>query len=485
VLSYLACCHCKEVCVALPPLLWAFDRAFLADRWRTVVRERGVPHLAILAVWGYTLRPVIAGAAGGAEAAGIGFGLNITPFQYLLTETEVLLHYLRLAVWPTGQVGDALDWPVAKSVGEVAPALAAVVALFLTGAVLLYLRPAVGFLFAWFFVVLGPTSSVVPIRDVMFEHRMYLPLVAVLTGLVFAADAALRAVPFRYSLGRPAVALTLLAVAAVALGRATAARNAVYRTNNAFLENAYAVRPDNLRAKGSVANIRLTEGRYDEARKMLDEVGAVNPTVTTYRIFIGHIAYLNGRFERAADYFRGLLADPWEGMSRYVYRFLIPCELAAKRYADAATHAREHVAKFPDSGPYRLILAACELSAGDPAAARIAAADALVRDPAAATTLAAEARQALFAKHPVPAAQGGLWEVAYWWAAAANLAANDANPEWLDTQAQLAARLGRFADAKAVGAKGVAASATDPVWKAAHEERLMHYRKNEVYGPKD
>jgi len=85
----------------------------------------------------------------------------------------------------------------------------------------------------------------------------------------------------------------------------------------------------------------------------------------------------------------------------------------------------------------------------------------------------------------VPAAQKGLWEVAYWKIAAANLATGDRNPEWMDTQAQLAARLGRFPEAVAAGEKGLAASAADPLWRAAHQDRLKLYRASQVYGPKD
>ena len=34
----------------------------------------------------------------------------------------------------------------------------------------------VGFWAAWVFLNLAPTSTILPIRDLAFEHRMYLPL---------------------------------------------------------------------------------------------------------------------------------------------------------------------------------------------------------------------------------------------------------------------------------------------------------------------
>ncbi len=87
----------------------------------------------------------------------------------------MLITYLRLAVWPDA-LCFAYDLMPPKSFGEiVAPALAIVALLGLTGWAVVK-RPALGFLGAAFFLILAPTSSIVPILDAAFEHRMYLPL---------------------------------------------------------------------------------------------------------------------------------------------------------------------------------------------------------------------------------------------------------------------------------------------------------------------
>ena len=119
--------------------------------------------------------------------------------SYALTEPKAILHYLRAAVWPYplcavlrlagGRVvaGDLVSaWPWWGLCG-----LATVWALVR--------QPAWGFVGAWFFVILAPTSSVVPTRDVVVEHRMYLPLAAVLTLLVLGV---LRGWPVRCRSGR-------------------------------------------------------------------------------------------------------------------------------------------------------------------------------------------------------------------------------------------------------------------------------------------
>ena len=64
-------------------------------------------------------------------------------------------------------------------------------------------KPWLGYLGVWFFVILAPTSSIVPIKDLAFEHRMYLPLAAVVVLAVFSADYSLKLLFDGMSLAKP------------------------------------------------------------------------------------------------------------------------------------------------------------------------------------------------------------------------------------------------------------------------------------------
>ena len=90
----------------------------------------------------------------------------------------MILHYLRLAFWPGGLCLD-YGWPVARTAGEIVPGAIVVGGLLAATVWALVRRPMWGFLGAWFFLMLAPTSSILPIEDLAFEHRMYLPLAAV------------------------------------------------------------------------------------------------------------------------------------------------------------------------------------------------------------------------------------------------------------------------------------------------------------------
>lgn len=173
----------KEVMAVLPVVAVAFDRIFLSNSWRTLAMRRGWVHAGLLAITGwmfYATRSAFDTTHGG--SAGLGLK-SVTPWEYLSSQPGVLLHYLRLTVWPDRLCFDYL-WPVARSPWEIYPAGLLIVGLLLGTVWALWRRPALGFLGLCWFAILAPTSSVIPIADLAFEHRMYLPLAPLVTLFV-------------------------------------------------------------------------------------------------------------------------------------------------------------------------------------------------------------------------------------------------------------------------------------------------------------
>ncbi len=97
--------------------------------------------------------------------------------SYLLTQPRVLLTYIRLLLIPVNQNLD-YDYPITKSLLELPSLLSILVLAFiLISAVKLFRRQRlISFGVAWFFLTLLPESSIIPLNDVIFEHRLYLPL---------------------------------------------------------------------------------------------------------------------------------------------------------------------------------------------------------------------------------------------------------------------------------------------------------------------
>src|SRR5262249_34594620 len=103
---------------------------------------------------------------------------GISPYSYFLTELRVIVRYIQITFIPAG-LNLAYDFPPSNSFLEPRVILSSLVLLgFLSWAWWLRKRqPIVSFSILWFFITLAPTSSFFPIRDVIFEHRLYLPMV--------------------------------------------------------------------------------------------------------------------------------------------------------------------------------------------------------------------------------------------------------------------------------------------------------------------
>ena len=173
-------------------------------------------------------------------SAGFGKAGLATPVEYALSQAGVIAHYIRLSLWPANLCLD-YAWPVAKSASEIALPLALILILLAAGVGSLRRAPAFGFLAAWFFLILAPSSSIMPINDLAAEHRMYLPLMAVVIFVVTAGFLLLQKMPYALRAG-------IVAGLVLALGIQTIKRNADYESKFQIWSDVVEKRPENLRA---------------------------------------------------------------------------------------------------------------------------------------------------------------------------------------------------------------------------------------------
>ena len=253
----------KEVMVAAPLLVLLYDCTFFAGSWRGAWRARGKIHVALFSTW-IILALLVAGTQSRGGTA--GFSAGISPWHYALTQCEALVHYLRVAFWPVPLVFD-YGTPVVRDLATVAPHAVLLLALLAVTAWALVRKPALGFLGAWFFVILAPSSSLVPVAtQTIAEHRMYLPLAAVVT-LITLGLATLA--------GRRGLAI-LVALALVA-GVLTAQRNLVYHSELLLWGDTVAHRPENSRAHTNLGIALAEAGRLPEAIAQYDASLALQP----------------------------------------------------------------------------------------------------------------------------------------------------------------------------------------------------------------
>lgn len=257
----------KEHTITLPLALLAVEAAcFPPLPWRRAL-QRVAPValllLAVLVVWLSTWAPArLAPIAAETNpllrllyaAAPAG---DVSPLTYLATQCLVVPRYLALVVLPWGFNIDH-HVPLVRAVSlPVLGGAVLLVALPTLGVLALRRRPLVGFALLWIALTLAVESSIVPITDVMMEHRMYLPLVGVALLLALAGRALHAAAPRLAGAVAVAVIITLPAL--------TLARNEVWRSELGLWRDALARSPGKARPHLNVGTVLHRAGDPEAA----------------------------------------------------------------------------------------------------------------------------------------------------------------------------------------------------------------------------
>jgi tetratricopeptide (TPR) repeat protein len=287
----------KEVIATAPLVVLLYDRTFLADSWREIAAKRWGVYLGLFAMW-VPMAVLLTKALSGPDASA-GFALEdklLSRWTYLLTQAQVIPEvYLYKSLWPHPLV---LDYAWLPAIPEDTPT-GEVMRLFLSnvlwqglvvvGLLLVSLWGAFrrtwwGFLGLSFFLILAPTSSFVPIADIAVEHRMYLPLIAVVCVVVFGVYALLRK-----AMGDKAwlYGVLLLGVVATVLGLHTVTRNFDYRTRISIWDSTVIARPLNARAWHNLAAALETDGRHEESLACYERVLDILPNYTAAHFGMG------------------------------------------------------------------------------------------------------------------------------------------------------------------------------------------------------
>lgn len=250
----------KEVMVTAPVMVFLYDRTFVAGTFRAAWQQRRWFHLVVAATW-LLLLFLLADV----QERGVGH-VSVAWWEYALTSSRAILHYLRLAIWPAPLIFD-YGTEVVRSVVDAWPQLLGLAALVATTLLALWRRPMLGFGGAWIFALLAPATSIVPVAgQTMAEHRMYLPLAALAVGAALVGH--------RW-IGARAIFAT--ATAAVLLGGATFVRNRDYRDAVTLWTDTVEKRPQNARAHASLGAALLGQGQLRPAIAALERALHLNP----------------------------------------------------------------------------------------------------------------------------------------------------------------------------------------------------------------
>jgi tetratricopeptide (TPR) repeat protein len=287
----------KEMIATAPVMVLLYDRTFVAGSFREAWRLRWRYYLGLACTWLLLARLMI-----GLGQRSVGFDQGVTWWSYALTSCRSVVLYGKLALWPHPLVFDYGSHFIHHATEALPYAL--VLAALLVGVVIALWRwPAIGFAGAWFFIILAPTSSVVPVaKQPMAEHRLYLSLAAVVGLGVLAL--------YRL-IGRRG--LIVCVAAAAGLGWLSVQRNNDYRSEQAIWSDTVAKRPDNARA---LYNLGCAFGkksdRMPEAITAYKEALRINPDYAEAHNNLGTVLFkIPGRLPEAiAEYEAALRINP-------------------------------------------------------------------------------------------------------------------------------------------------------------------------------
>ena len=240
----------KEVMVTAPALVFLYDRTFVAGSFRAAWQRHRWIHCALFATWLPLGWLVVANGNRGGTA---GFDVGVAAWTYWLTQLQAIAYYLKLSLWPSPLVFDYGTFWLRPA--DAAPYALIVAPLIAATLMALWRRPAVGFLGAWFLAILAPTSLVPGTIQMIVEHRMYLPLAAILVPVAVGAHAWM-----------PRAFLPVGLSVAGLLGGLTTRRIHDYRSAVALWEDTVAKRPTAARAHSNLgAAIGNDPERFEEA----------------------------------------------------------------------------------------------------------------------------------------------------------------------------------------------------------------------------
>jgi tetratricopeptide (TPR) repeat protein len=308
----------KEISFTLPLIIALYEFTFFNNKIPRIKRFCYLfPFLLALSIIPLTyFAPELGLGERGADAAEKIRRFNILQLKtlswhdYLITQFRVIITYLRLLVLPMNQNAD-YDYPTFHSIFKPQILLSFLFLLFFFAVtVYLFVRSRrtnndctllISFGILWFFITLSVESSIIPIWDVIFEHRLYLPSI----GMVIAFSSAVfygfyhakRRLGFKISL--PVATCVLLLVIAVPLSCATYKRNWVWKDAEAFWGDVVRKSPWNPRAHNNLGLAYVDQGRIYEALEEYEKALSFNPDYAEAHNNLGSLYGKRGFFNLA------------------------------------------------------------------------------------------------------------------------------------------------------------------------------------------
>jgi len=233
---------------------------------------------------------------------------NISRMDYLLTQFTVIATYIRLIFFPINQNLD-YDFPIYNTflTPEVFLSFLLLFSIFSLG-IYMFLHSRtrnstyriIAFGIFWFFITLSVESSFIPIVDVIFEHRVYLPSTGFFIALTTGIFLLLNKFGHR-KLHRIGVAIIVTVI--IMFSVFTYSRNNIWSSEIALWQDNVEKSPQKARPHNILGNVLNKQGRTEEAIEHYLHALQIKPDYEKTYNNLGRAFYNQGRFKEAIEHY--------------------------------------------------------------------------------------------------------------------------------------------------------------------------------------
>jgi len=317
-LSVILAMKTKEIAFTLPFIIILYECIFFPGTAKTRIL-RTLPFLLTLLIIPLSLagtQDVATALISRADEA-TRLGTDLPRLDYVFTQCRVIVTYIRLLFFPINQMLD-YDYPIYRSFLDpdvffsffllLVLVVLAVVGIVASRKKYRILR-LISFGIVWFLLTLSVESSVIPIADVIFEHRLYLPSVGFvlsITSTLILCGALLAGKIYSVRSGITMIFL-LLAIYISALGVAAYKRNEIWVRPIMFWEDALRKSPRKARSYCCLGAAYVNIGRFDKAIALCETAVALKPDYLYGRINLGFAYYCSGFIDKAIEHYLAAL----------------------------------------------------------------------------------------------------------------------------------------------------------------------------------
>lgn len=232
-------------------------------------------------------------------------------FNYLITQPYVIFYYFTSVFLPINLSADT-DWTVLQTIwsykyliGILFLSIAAYV-IFITSKKEKYRPICFGLL--WFFITLAPTSSFIPLAEVMNDHRMFFPYVGLILSVGWSLNLFLQYLRNKYHFRFSFLPIPILIILSIyAFG--TYLRNEVWHNDETLWKDVTIKSPKNARGLMNYGITKMKKGEYDNAETYFKKALKIRPFYPFLHINLGILynakensALAEEHFKKAIEY---------------------------------------------------------------------------------------------------------------------------------------------------------------------------------------